>query len=278
MKAIPVFLVVTVFFTACSTNNVTVDDSFGKFFDSAGVKGCFALFDNGQGRFTIYNLPRYRDSAFSPDGTFDIVQSLIALQTGVAKDEHSPAVGSDSMRMDTVHPQWVADLMSLTQAFQASPDSSTLGFADLARRIGTDTLQKWLDTLHYGNRDISGSQDSFWLQGALKITADEQLGLAKKLYFGQLPFFRRPQEIVRGMMKVESNSNYKLYYKTSNQGNAADGKAFGWAVGWIEENKHPYFFVVNLQMDDALRQDTGLIGLEIAKKILRQMGFFAGTK
>jgi beta-lactamase class D len=278
MKAIPAFLVITVLFAACSTNNVTVDDSLGRFFDSAGVKGCFALFDNGQGHFTIYNLPRYRDSAFSPDGTFDLVQSLIALQTGVASDERRPAVGSNSMRADTANPQWVAPLMSLTQAFQASPDSANLGFADLARRIGTDTLKKWLDTLHYGNRDISGSRDSFWLQGTLKITADEQLGLIKKLYFGQLPFFKRPQEIVRGMLHVESNSNYKLYYKTTSQGNTADGKALGWAVGWIEENGHPYFFVVNLDKEGDIRSDTGLIGLEIAKKILRDMGFFGGTK
>jgi beta-lactamase class D len=278
MKAIPVLLVVTVFFTACSTNNVSVDDSFRKYFDSVGAKGCFALFDNGQGRFTIYNLPRYRDTAFSPAGTFDLVQSLVALQTGVARDEHSPAVGSDSMRADTVHPQWGAPHMSLSQAFQASADSANPGFADLARRIGSDTMKKWLDTLHYGNRDMSGSKDSFWLQGSLKITADEQLGLIKKLYFGQLPFFKRPQEIVRGMMHEESNTNYKLFYKTASQGNTPDRKATGWAVGWIEENRHPYFFVVNLEMEDATRPDTGQVGLEIAKKILREMGFFGGTK
>jgi beta-lactamase class D len=79
-------------------------------------------------------------------------------------------------------------------------------------------------------------------------------------------------------MHVESNSNYKLYYKTTNQGITPDGKALGWVVGWIEENRHPYFFVVNLDMDSPIRQDTGLIGLGIAKKILRQMGFFGGTK
>ncbi len=278
MKAIPVLFVVTVLFTACSTNNVTVEDSFQKYFDSAGVKGCFALFDNGQGHFTIYNLPRYRDSAFSPAGTFDIVQSLIALQTGVARDEHSPAVGSNSRQADTVDPKGVAPLMSLTQAFQASPDSANRGFADLARRIGTDTLRKWLDTLHYGNKAIGGSSDSFWLQGTLKITADEQLGLIKKLYFGQLPFFKRPQEIVRGLMHVESNSNYKLYYKIAGQHNTPDGKAISWALGWIEENRHPYFFVVNLDRDGAVPQDTDMIGLGIARKILREMGFFAGTK
>jgi len=25
-----------------------------------------------------------------------------------------------------------------------------------------------------------------------------------------------------------------------------DGHEIGWIVGWIEENKHPYFFVLNM--------------------------------
>jgi beta-lactamase class D len=274
MKAIPVLFFVTVLFTACSTNNVTVEDSFQKYFDSAGVKGCFALFDNGQGHFTIYNLPRYRDTAYQPGETFDIAESLIALQTGAVNDENSPIFDPAHFQEDSAdfggHIPRVPH--ALRQYFQAD---STYGVSaiKIAERIGHDTLIKWLDSLHYGDPDTN---TKIFLQ--LKITPDQQLGLIKKLYFGQLPFFKRPQEIVRGMMKVESNSNYKLYYKTSNQGNTADGKALGWAVGWIEENGHPYFFVVNLDMDGAIRHDTGLIGLAIAKKILREMGFFGGTK
>ena len=56
--------------------------------------------------------------------------------------------------------------------------------------------------------------DSFWLNNTLKIKPDEQLGLVKKLYFDQLPFFKRTQEIVQSVMLREQNSNYKLYYKT----------------------------------------------------------------
>src|SRR5579872_5210141 len=55
-------LLIPILFAACSQNNVTVDDSLGKYFDSAGVKGSFGMFDNGQGHFTICNLPRFRDS------------------------------------------------------------------------------------------------------------------------------------------------------------------------------------------------------------------------
>src|SRR5882757_11030297 len=86
-RSLPVLLLIPFVFAACSQNNVTVDDSLQKYFDSAAVKGTFGLFDNGQGHFTICNLPRFRDSAFAPGETFDIVQSLIAIQTGIVKDD-----------------------------------------------------------------------------------------------------------------------------------------------------------------------------------------------
>src|SRR3978361_1000903 len=72
----------------CALNNVSVDDSLKKYFYAEKVSGCFGLFDNGQGNFTIYNLKRYRDSSFTPASTFKIVNSLIGLQTGVISDEN----------------------------------------------------------------------------------------------------------------------------------------------------------------------------------------------
>jgi beta-lactamase class D len=82
MKSFRRFLMLTVIFSACSPNNVKVDISLKKYFDDNRVNGCFALMDNGTGKFTIYNLARYRDSSYLPASTFKIVNSLIGLQTG----------------------------------------------------------------------------------------------------------------------------------------------------------------------------------------------------
>src|SRR5882724_10330994 len=73
--------------SACSPNNVTVDNSLKAQFDSAGVSGSFGMFDNSKGTFTIYNLPRYRDSVYTPASTFKIVNSLIGIETGRLKDD-----------------------------------------------------------------------------------------------------------------------------------------------------------------------------------------------
>ncbi|HLZ89100.1 MAG TPA: penicillin-binding transpeptidase domain-containing protein [Puia sp.] len=269
----------SLFVTACSTTNVSVDDSLQRYFDSAGVRGDFGLFDNGQGHFTIYNLKRFRDSAYSPGATFDILQSLIAVQTGIVKDDKAVLPAADSATRDSVTgtATEVKAPLTLARAFQTGTITNDVVFQDLAKRIGKDTLKKWIDSLHYGNKDMGGFPDgAFWKDDRLKITSDEQLGLVKKLYFDQLPFFQRTQKIVRGMFQVEANSNYRLAYKTS-QLALAGNHALGWVVGWVEENKHPYFFVLSVESTDA-RMDVSAVGLQLVKKILGPMGFFAGNK
>src|SRR6478736_5879769 len=90
-------------------------------------------------------------------------------------------------------------------------------------------MKQGIDTLGYGNRDISGPIDSFWLNNRMKIKPDEELGLVKKLYFNQLPFFKRTQQIVQSVMLREQNTNYKLSYKTG-WGFTGNGHELGWVV------------------------------------------------
>jgi beta-lactamase class D len=146
----------------------------------------------------------------------------------------------------------------------------------LAQNIGLDTLKKWTDSLHYGNADLTGLlTDSFQMRGHVKISADQQLGLIKKLYFNQLPFFKRPHEIVRGMMKKESNANYQLVYKTAEV--PYSDHTLGWVMGWVEENRHPYFFVLNLESARP-NADITSIGIQLIDRILPSLGFFQGKK
>jgi beta-lactamase class D len=154
-------------------------------------------------------------------------------------------------------------------------------YQQLARRIGKDTMQHWLDTLGYatsptGKFQIKDNLDTFWLDNSAKVNADEQMGLVKKLYFDQLPFTKRSQRIVRNMMLWEDDANYKLSYKTG-WGTTEKGHQLGWIIGWIEENKHPYFFVLQLESPDK-NYDMATARLKILKDILKQYGFMQGKK
>jgi len=254
-------------FSACTPNNVTIDNSLKTYFDSAKVTGTFALFDNGQGHFTIYNLSRFKDSAYTPASTFKILNSLIGLQTGRIVNEKMIIKWDGIKRWNE---DWNKDL-SMEEAFKVS---AVPYYQELARRIGKDTMQFWLDSLKYGNHKIGNRVDSFWLDNSLKITSDEQLGLVKKLYFGQLPFNKTTMDIVKKVMVHESNSNYTLAYKTG-WGYKENGNSLGWIVGWIEENKHPYFFVLNVEgkhdTDPAIRKN-------MLTSILKQLGFLEGKR
>lgn len=254
---------------ACSPNNVTVDNSLEKFFTDNKVKGTFGLFDNGKGNFIVYNLSRFKDSAYLPASTFKIVNSLIGLETGRIVDEKM-VIKWDGIQRPVS--KWNQDL-NMAQAFKFS---AVPYYQEVARRIGKDTMQHWLDTLGYGSRYTKAKInriDSFWLDNSVKVTADEQLGLVKKLYFDQLPFQKRTIRIVKEVMVQEKNSNYILAYKTG-WGFKENGNALGWIVGWIIENQHPYFFALNL--DGAHDLDMPSVRMNILKGILKKLGFLEG--
>jgi beta-lactamase class D len=263
---------------ACTPNNVTTDDSLKKYFDDNKVTGTFGMFDNGQGQFTVYNLSRYKDSTYLPASTFKIINSLIGIQTGRINNERMVIPWDGIVRKfpngDTAK-AWNKDL-TMEEAFKVS---AVPYYQEIARRIGKDTMQRWLDTLGFGSRykkfEITNNIDAFWLDNTLKVTPDEELGLVKKLYFNQLPFQGRPQDIVKKLMMQENNSNYKLSYKTG-LGFTENGDALGWVVGWIEENQHPYFFVLNIEGPH--NTDMLTVRKNILNGILKQLGFFEGKK
>ncbi|MBL7724204.1 MAG: class D beta-lactamase [Chitinophagaceae bacterium] len=273
MRTIVYGLSLAVILFACSPNNVKQDKSLEKFFTENKVEGCFALMDNASGKFTVHNLSRFRDSSYLPASTFKIVNSLIGLQTG--------KISSDSMiiKWDGVERR-IADWNKDLNMYEAFRVSSVYYYQEVARRIGKDTMQLWLDSLKYGAKTdtekvvIKTAVDSFWLNNSLKITPDQQLGLVKRLYFDQLPFFKTYQEMVKRAMLFESNTNYRLGYKTG-WGFTEKGHAIGWIVGWIEENNHPYFFVLNIESPDK-DYDMWTVRVKMLKDILKQLGFLEG--
>ncbi len=253
---------------SCSRNKAKIDDSLQKFFDSANVTGTFSLFNNTSSDITLYNM-KLDTQRFLPASTFKIVNTLIGLQTGKITDENM-VIKWDSVKNSV--DEWNKDL-TMKEAFQVS---SVPYFQEVARRIGRDTMQQWIDTIGYGNKNLSGPIDSFWLNNSLKISPDEQLGLVNRLYFDKLPFNKRAQQIVRNVMLQEDNTLYKLSYKTG-LGYDESGKPIGWVVGWIEENRHVYFFVTFVTSGDK-NADLKSARMKVTKDILNHLGFFKGEK
>lgn len=270
MKNLSVILFLTsiIIFSSCTVNKAKIDNDLKKYFDSAYVDGSFSLLDNATEEITVYNM-KLDTQRILPASTFKIVNSLIGLQTGKITDENMVIKWDSIKRWNN---EWNKDL-TMTEAFKVS---AVPYYQEVARRIGRDTMQLWIDSVHYGNMNISGPIDSFWLDNTLKISPDEQLGLVNRLYFDKLPFDKRAQQIVRDVMLQENNTLYKLSYKTG-WGFDEKNNSVGWVIGWIEENRHVYFFVTLVKSPDK-NIDMKTVRMNVTKSILTNLGFFKGEK
>ena len=254
--------------TSCSLKKARIDNDLKKYFDDRNVEGCFTMMDNSNGSITVYNMAM-DTTRYTPASTFKIVNSLIGLETGRILDENMVIKWDGVARSNAA---WNKDL-TMKEAFK---ESAVPYYQEVARRIGRDTMKNYIDSLSYGNGNISGPIDSFWLNNKLKISPDEQIGLMKRLYFDQLPFRKSVQQTVRDVMLMEDNTAYKLSYKTG-WGFDETNNAIGWAVGWIEENRHVYFFATILKSKDR-NYDMTTNRLAITKDILKHYGFFEGKR
>ena len=94
-------------------------------------------------------------------------------------------------------------------------------------------MQHFIDAVRYGNRDISGGIDKFWLTGGLRISPREQVDFLVRLYRGDLPFSATAMKIVREMMGTEETTKHTVRAKTG-WAVLPEAENVGWWVGWVE--------------------------------------------
>nr|AIA13557.1 Penicillin binding protein transpeptidase domain protein [uncultured bacterium] len=130
-------------------------------------------------------------------------------------------------------------------------------------------MKRHVAAFAYGNEDISGGIDNFWLNGGLRISADEQVEFLKKFYAGRLPVSKRSTEIVKDILILEKTPEYTLSAKTGG-GSIAEGTYIGWFVGYVETKGNVYFFATNIEGASypAIREKR----IDVTKLILAELG------
>ena len=111
-------------------------------------------------------------------------------------------------------------------------------FRTLALQIGEEKMKAALEKLAYGNRDISGGLDRFWLVGGgLRISAAEQLVFLDALANRKLPVSEAAQVAVADVTVLAKTDTAVLHGKTGS-GPLEHGKGgwLVWQVGWIEKD------------------------------------------
>ncbi len=232
-----------------------------------GVSGAFVSVDLRSGeRFRVN--PEACATRHSPFSTFKIPGSLIGLETGVVKGP------DERWRWDPARhplPTWGAgdEYLRAWQQDQtlrtALPRSIVWYFREVANRVGQASMKQWLATFDYGNQDVSGGLDRFWLGSTLRISPDEQAAFLARLRRGQFPVAAKNLALVQELLTEESDAGYRLIAKT---GSSPDGE--GWLVGWVESPAAACSFALYLRSSSY--EDMARIRPGLARDFLRQAG------
>ncbi len=228
-------------------------------FEKHGFTGTFALFDVSANRLVLVNGKR-ANKQFVPASTFKIPNSLIALETGVVKDENEVIpYGGKPQPIKA----WEKD-MPMREAIVAS---NVPVYQELARRIGLERYREWLARLAYGNREIGTAVDRFWLDGPLRISAVEQVRFIANLAQKRLDASERAQSIVRDILRIETRDDAVLYGKTGWY--VTPEEQVGWWTGWVERQDKVFTFALNIDMR---RSEDAPKRLSIGKELLAELG------
>ncbi|MBN1439719.1 MAG: class D beta-lactamase [Anaerolineales bacterium] len=234
----------------------------GRFFQ--GNAGAFVLFDGSENQYIQIDPERCAER-FLPASTFKIMNALIGLETGVIPDEDY-VIQWDGTQYGI--PSWNQN-HSLKTAMQ---NSVVWYFQELARRVGGERMADYVNLAEYGNKDISGQIDAFWLEGGLRISADEQVEFLKRLYFEDLPFSGRTMEIVKDILVLETDPRFTLSGKTGSAQRTTPH--IGWFVGYVEANHNEYFFATNFESSDPNGMANGESAKKMTWNILDYLGVF----
>jgi beta-lactamase class D len=232
-----------------------------RLFAERGVDGTVVIYSLKNRQTFIHNNAR-ANRRFSPASTFKIMNTLIAVEEKVI-------AGKDAVFKWDGH---VYDLSSwnhdqtLASAFKVS---CVWCYQELSRRIGAEKYRAYLKQSDYGELQSNFATTMFWLDGALQISALQQVSFLKKVVQQQLPFSKAAYETLQQIMLMDEAPAYSLWAKTGSA--RKDKSQVGWYVGYVETSKDIWIFALNMEIrnekDLPLRQDLVRMALQ-AKGII----------
>jgi beta-lactamase class D len=218
-----------------------IREDLAKHFADAGTVGTFVGYKTEE--YVIVASDKDRSGeAMLPASTFKIPNSVIALEMGVVGDPDKDVFKWDGVARSIE--AWNRD-HTLRTAIAASVVPV---YQEIARRIGAERMQKYLDLFEYGNRDIGGGIDQFWLTGKPRIDPVQQIDFVDRLRRGVLSVSKPSQELVRDILPVTKSGDSIIRAKTGLLGAEVGKPSLGWVVGWAEKGGASTVFALNIDV------------------------------
>lgn len=235
-SALLIFVLVALFRSALAAETAGECDLSAEF---GSYSGAFVLYDTAQQRWLRYHPEECRVRT-TPCSTFKVLNSLIALETGVASgpDFSLPWDGTKH----SIEP-WNHD-QTLRSAFSVS---CVWYFQELAKRVGLERYRQILPKVGYGNGDVTGGVTQFWLASSLTISPDEQVEFLRRLHTRKLPFSDKTMDTVLDLMTLSRTGQTIFRGKTGTAGDAdKDVATLGWFVGSVATPSGDYIFATRI--------------------------------
>ncbi|MGE6259912.1 BlaR1 family beta-lactam sensor/signal transducer [Heyndrickxia sporothermodurans] len=228
-----------------------------------GYNGSFVLYDATKDQYQIYNR-EMSEQRVSPNSTYKIYSGLFALESNVISPKNNQQIWDG-----TVYPfeKWNTN-QNLSTALGSSVNWY---FQRLDQEMGKKQLQSYFQKVKYGNEDLSGNLDNYWMESSLKISPIEQVQLLYALDENILGFKEENIHAVKKAILIDEQKQGQLYGKTGT--GTINGKDVnGWFVGFVKKGSHTYYFAINIQNKNG--KAGGKKAANIARQILHQKQIF----
>ena len=215
-------------------------ENFQKYFDDLNIKGSITIYDYKNKKW-YYSDKNDLEKRTLPASTFKIPNSLILIEEHALKDENEVLKWDGVIRPVPSH-NGDTDLKT------AFKNSTVWFYQEATRRVSIDKYRKYLKEFNYGNQNLSGKADYFWLDNTLTISPVEQINFLKGLYEEKYRFSKRTYNIVKNIMIEKKTDSYTLRAKTGT--GLVNTLDIGWYVGYVETRDNVYFFATRLWQDE----------------------------
>lgn len=236
-----VILAIFIAFASCNTQSVRNERSIPfNLLDSLNVMGSVLFFDLSNDVYYSNDFAWARVGRL-PASTFKIPNSIIAIETGIVENENDILKWRGESRDMKI---WEKD-MPLKEAFHLS---CVPCFQEIARKVGVETMNFYVNQFNYGQMDIDSSNiDEFWLEGESKINLFQQIQFLNDFYQEEFNIKPTTYESIKRMMIISDTERYVLRGKTG--WSVRDGNNNGWFVGYITTKPKGdiWFFATNLE-------------------------------
>jgi beta-lactamase class D/beta-lactamase regulating signal transducer with metallopeptidase domain len=223
---------------------------------------CTEMADADSGKRLVHD--GHCDERVTPASTFNIAVSLMGYDSGILRDEHTPRLPFKAGYTDW-NPSWRA-----TTDPTSWIRNSTVWYAQqVTSQLGAERFQRYVNSLNYGNRDVSGDAGKdnglamSWIASSLKISPVEQVAFLSNMLNRKLPLSEHAYEMTARLTELDALPNgWEIHGKTGTaapvlaNGRDDEKHRYGWFVGWATKGSRKVVFA-RLVLEDRQQAAAG---------------------